>query len=183
MGSGDGKVKRIVGAEAKWVVEREVVLDGKVNSLALSPDGSELLAGTTSGKIYRVDASSLSSMINTEGHLEGISDLAFPKDSSEIFTTIDGGGNAIVWDMNNLTAITRATPGTINRAPGVSICIGDDNSIICGYQDGFIRAFDITGKAYSPLKWEIVNGHRGPVTCVYAVENKEIESDSNHLIV
>lgn len=169
VGSGDAKLKKLVGYESKWVLEREVLLDSRIIALNLSPDGSELLAGTANGKIYRVDTQTLSATVHTEGHLEGINDLAFPKGSSEIFATIDGGGNAIVWDTSNLNAITRTTPGTNNRVPGMSVCIAEDNSIVCGYQDGFIRAFDVTGNRFSPLKWEVVNGHRGPVTCIYAV--------------
>lgn len=54
VGSGDGKIKKLVGAETKWVLESEVLLKGAVKSLSSDPYSNELLAGTSVGNIYRV---------------------------------------------------------------------------------------------------------------------------------
>jgi hypothetical protein len=49
----------------------------------------------------------------------------------------------------------------MNKLYGTTVTIAEDNSIVCGYSDGFIRAFKITNKAFSPVVWEIVNAHKG----------------------
>lgn len=75
-----------------------------------------------------------------------------------------------MWDNNELTLITKCAAGTMQRTTGTSVTIGEDSSIIGGYGDGFIRAFQIVqGKKYSPSKWEIVNAHKGSVSSIYCV--------------
>ena len=44
----------------------------------------------------------------------------------------------------------------------------DDDSVVAGWKDGFIRAFDRTN---GNKIWEIANAHRGSVTAVYADAN------------
>jgi FOG: WD40 repeat len=160
----------MVGKATKYTLEREVILEGRIVSLDLSPDGTELLAGSATGKIFKSLTSDLSSTINSEGHVEHISQVAFKKDKVDIFATIDHAGQIIVWDLNTLNVITRCTSGTINKAKGMSVCIADDDTIVSGWDDGFIRCFEVSDKKYSAMKWEIVNAHRGAVTCVYAVK-------------
>ena len=57
----------------------------------------------------------------------------------------------------------------MSKSYGGCIAIGEDESIVCGYSDGFIRAFKFTTKPYSPILWEIVNAHKGYVTAVFVV--------------
>lgn len=54
VGSGDGKIKKLGGSDTRWNLERELCLDGKMNSITVDPTGNELLAGTSNGRIYRI---------------------------------------------------------------------------------------------------------------------------------
>ena len=170
IGTGDSKVKKLVGKESKFIIEREVLVEGRIVSLTISNDGSELLIGTSIGKIYRSLANNLTTTLHTEGHVESINDLSFGKNLNDYFATIDSGGNILAWDTNSLNVITRCTPNSLNKPKGLSVCIADDNTIVSGWNDGFVRCFEITKNRISPLKWEIVNAHKGAVTCVYAVK-------------
>lgn len=46
VGSGDGRLKKLVGGDGKWNLEAEIILEGKVVSISLSPNKNELLVGT-----------------------------------------------------------------------------------------------------------------------------------------
>jgi hypothetical protein len=35
-------------------LERELCLDGKINSITIDPTGYELLAGTSNGRLYKI---------------------------------------------------------------------------------------------------------------------------------
>lgn len=61
------------GSDMMWRQEAEASLDGGVVSLSLGADGSELLAGTQEGSVYRVLPSDLSStkvrgVLHTDRH-------------------------------------------------------------------------------------------------------------------
>ena len=59
------------------------------------------------------------------------------------------------------------TTGKLNN--GSSCCIAlDDDSIVTGWRDGFIRCFD---RSHNTLLWEIANAHRGSITSVYVDAN------------
>ena len=77
VGSGDGKVKKLVGQETKWVLDREVLLKGRVTTLSADPFHNEILAGTSTGNIYRIFPDDLSATLHTEGHVTPINDVAF----------------------------------------------------------------------------------------------------------
>ena len=46
-------------------------------TLSLDPFGNEVLAGTSSGNIYRVYTDDLSATLHIEGHVTYISDVSF----------------------------------------------------------------------------------------------------------
>jgi len=68
VGSGDGKVKKLTGSDTRWNLERELCLEGRMNSITIDPNGNELLAGTSNGRIYRINTGHLDSSVHTEGH-------------------------------------------------------------------------------------------------------------------
>jgi WD40 repeat protein len=125
--------------------------------------------GSNFGKMYRVIASNLDCTIHCEGHLQAIVGLSLPRTSNDIFVTIDMEGFILVWDLNDVLVITRCAPNSMNRVRGSSICLDDDKTVVSGWKDGFLRAFQITNKPVSPIKWELANGHKGSVTAIYAV--------------
>ncbi len=96
--------------------------------------------------------------------------MAFPKNSSDIFATLGSEGVINVWDNNTMSIITKCSSQTANRVPAISVCFGEDGSVVTGWKDGFVRAFAIDGsKQYSPCLWEIANAHKGGVLSIYVV--------------
>lgn len=169
IGSGDGKLKRLIGKDYKWGQDLEIQLEGRIVSLSLCPNGKELLAGTSSGVIYRVLLSNFDTVVHIEGQIDGINDISFFYDKNDIFGTIDNVGMLSVWDLNDLVMVTRCLPASNKRIKGFSLSFTDDKCIAGGWEDGFIRCYDITKSKYSPLKWEIANAHRGGVTTLFIV--------------
>ena len=71
-----------------------------------------------------------------------------------------------MWDLSEYKSIFTAT--SVKNSRGSSCCIaGDDNSIVTGWRDGFIRCYETTGR----VLWEIANAHRGAVTSLYCDAN------------
>ncbi len=165
VGGGDGKVKKLSTAGGKWNLTHEAQVDGKVTSLTLSSDKKELLAGTNLGKIYRLLSSDLSFMVHTDAHFSCINDISFGG-RSDVFATIDEGGIVKLWDGGEYKTTFTASGG--NQTQGVCVCIAEDQSIITGWRDGSIKAFDPVNQV---MLWEMIGTHRGAVTSVYADEN------------
>lgn len=111
----------------------------------------------------------MDALLYIEGHAASITSLAFLKTRNDIFATIDTLGYIYVWDNNDFNIITKCTPGTMNKVHGTTVTIAEDNTVIGGFDDGFIRCFAISNKKFSPVKWEIVNAHKGSVCSLYAV--------------
>lgn len=101
----------------------------------------EIIIGTSSNSIYRVLTHTVDAMLHTEGHLSSIEGVCFPHGKNDFFTTIDSSGLTYVWDNNDLNIITKCTPGNMGKAQGTCVTISEDDMIICGYTDGFIRAY------------------------------------------
>jgi WD40 repeat protein len=124
------------------------------------------MVGTTSGKLYRMLTADLSYMIHTDAHSACINDIAFGSRSDQ-FACIDENGFVKLWDSSEYKTTFTAMPN--KQCKGTSVCIGlNDNSLITGWRDGFIRAYDTQSKTQI---WELANAHRGAVTVVYADAN------------
>lgn len=82
IGSGDGKLKKLMIANGQWNLTHEAQLDSRVMSICVSNDKKEVIAGTIGGKLYRVLADDLSFLLHTDAHTGSINDLHFsPKRS------------------------------------------------------------------------------------------------------
>jgi hypothetical protein len=77
VGSGDGKVKKLMGQDVTWSIVAESYLGGKITSLSNSSDLRELVCGTSLGGIYRLLANDLSNMLYAESHSGAVTDVAF----------------------------------------------------------------------------------------------------------
>lgn len=63
---------------------------------------------------------------------------------------IDENGAVKLWDLSEYKSIFTALP--IKNARGSSCCIAkDDNTLVTGWRDGFIRCYDTSGR----IVWEI----------------------------
>ena len=167
VGSGDGKLKRMNIADGKWNMTHEAQLDSKVMSITVSQDGQELIAGTVGGKLYRVLTTDLSFLLHTDAHTGSINDCFFHPKRSDQFVSIDENGISKIWDLSEYKSIFTGHTGKQNS--GSSCCIAlDDDTIVTGWRDGFIRCFD---RNTQTIIWEIANAHRGAITSVYADAN------------
>ena len=167
VGSGDGKLKRLNIGDGKWNMTHEAQLDSKVQSVSVSQDGKELIAGTIGGKIYRVLTADLSYLLHTDAHTGAINDCYFSPKRSDQFVSIDDNGISKIWDLSDYKSIFTGHSG--RQIGGSSCCIAlDDDSIVTGWKDGFIRAFDRSGQN---VIWEVANAHRGSVTSIYCDAN------------
>ena len=110
-----------------------------MTSIALSADKKEILAGTSLGKIYRLLAADLSFMIHTDAHFACINAISFGG-AVDNFVTIDDAGIVKMWDTNEYKTVFTASGG--NDSKGYSCCIGEDGTIITGWEDGSIKCFD-----------------------------------------
>jgi WD40 repeat protein len=69
--------------------------------------------------------------------------------------------------LSEYRSVFTGTTGKQNS--GSSCCIAlDDDSIVTGWRDGFIRAFDRTSQS---IIWEVANAHRGAITSLYVDAN------------
>ena len=167
VGSGDGKVKKLSVAGGSWNLTHEAQLDSKVMSIQVSQDGKELLAGTLGGKLYRVLTDDLSFLLHTDAHTGSINDIHFSPQRSDQFISIDDNGSFKIWDLSEYKPVFSGNTGKQNS--GTSCCIAlDDNTLITGWRDGFIRCHDRNTKAQL---WDIANAHKGAVTSLYADAN------------
>lgn len=99
-----------------------------------------MIVGTNGGKIYRMLTTDLSFMLHTDAHTGCINDLAFGKRFDQ-FVCIDENGAVKIWDLSEYKSLFTANPGKTSK--GSSCCIAlDDLSIVTGWRDGFIRAYD-----------------------------------------
>jgi WD40 repeat protein len=166
VGSGDGKLKKLGIADGKWNLTHEAQLDSKITSLTVSNDGKELLAGTIGGKLYRVLEGDLSFLLHTDAHTGSINDISFTPKRSDQFLSIDENGCSKIWDLSEYKAIFTGTTGKTHSGSSCTIAL-DDDSIVTGWRDGFIRCFNSAGQ----IIWDVANAHRGSVTALYVDAN------------
>ncbi len=166
IGGGDGRVKKLDLISGKWNLTHEAQLEGKVTSLSLSVDHKELVAGTSTDRIYRLLTTDLSYLVHTEAHDGGVNDIAFGSTRSDQFACIDSAGACKVWDSSEYKCVFNAKHHKL--VPGRSCAILNDGTVMTGWEDGFVRCYEVSSGA---LVWEIANAHKGAVTAVYGDKN------------
>jgi len=84
-----------------------------------------------------------------------------------VFAAIDESGALKVWDLSEYKCQVTMMPAKVTG--GVSCFFAkDDNTILTGWRDGFIRCFDHTRRCQL---WEVAQAHRGAITSIYADQN------------
>lgn len=117
----------------------EAQLDSKVMSVNLSNDKKELIAGTCGGKLYRVLTNDLSFLLHSDAHTGVIKDVDFGNNCDK-FVSIDENSALKLWDLSDYKCLYTGYPS--KAAAGVSVCFAkDDETVISGWSDGFLRAF------------------------------------------
>ncbi len=158
-GAGDGSIKKYYGKDLSWVLDGEVVIQGRVISLSLRSDGRELIAGTDGGKIYRINAANMEASLHSQCPIASVNAIAFGR-LNDLFGTVSSDGTLSVWDLGDYKV--RMSAG-YKKGGRCIIFTPDDDTIVSGWDDSFIRAHTISSS--KPL-FEIPNAHRGSVTAV-----------------
>lgn len=136
-------------------------------SINLSNDRNEIICGTEGGKLYRILTNDLSYLLHSDAHISIINDISFGSDSNS-FVTVDEAGAVKMWDLSEYKCLFTGYPTRQSAASRVFFT-KDDNTVLVGYRDGFLRCFD-TVSTKTQL-WDISQAHRGAVTAIYADQN------------
>jgi hypothetical protein len=182
MGAGDGKVKHFEGEDQSWAMEAEAQLDGRVVSLSLTADRRGLIAGTSAGRIYSLDASTLRAQLLCAAHTAPVVAATFGALSSEVVATASADGTVRVWDLNSYECTYSAT-----RAGQAPTCLffggelgGGCPLLLSGWSDGAVYCYDPTANADARAPpalpsgaavargflWAIAQAHAGAVTAL-----------------
>merc|ERR1712086_447567 len=162
LGAGDGMIKKMAGRDMSWELLAEVKVSGRVVSLSVSADGTELIVGTSMGRVYKALTEDLSIM-----------DVAFGT-QSDTFATVSRDGSVRIWDLHEYSIVAQNS----ERCEGKCISYSGGVSVTTGWADGFIRSFD---SASGMKNWEIANAHKGAITSI--VDSPTANSSEGALIV
>jgi WD40 repeat protein len=141
-------------------------VDGAVTSLSLVANGTELLVGTETGRVYRMLTADLTSQLVAVGHTDKVTCVAFGS-RSDVFASGTQKGNVKVWDLSDYGVLSETTVAGENGVEGgvASICWVGDEAVVTGWHDTFVRCHDASTMQ---CLWEIPNAHRGAVMSVAA---------------
>ncbi|TMW61987.1 hypothetical protein Poli38472_009480 [Pythium oligandrum] len=162
VGAGDGVLKKLVGREAEWNLVGQVQLVGGITSISVSPDGSQVFAGTSAGKMYHIVSTTLVPTELASSHLGSVAGCGYNEASSEEFATISMDGSLRVWNLSTYRLKCMAT----EAVAGLCLAFTKKQNpplIVSGWADGWVRAFDASS---AQKKWHIANAHRSEVTTV-----------------
>ena len=178
-GMGDGTLKLLQGEDLQWTCLADAQLDGEVRSVTVSADGRQVLAGTSLGNIYLLDARELRPL-GLDGnyaaryepllasHPQPINCISFGG-SSEWFISSAESGHLRRWELSHY-GVEFETPPPVKTTDAYAVvraeCLSiDKDTLECltGWSDGNVRCYD--ARTGAPL-WEIVKAHRGGVSCI-----------------
>jgi len=171
-GCGDGKLKLLAGQDLDWEMLAETALAGQIRSLGLAADGGLLLAGTSEGNIYILDAKTLAIVgLADDGgppgpllssHTGAIRCLAFGA-NSERFVTGAEDGLLREWELSHYSVVYEAPPAAKDPTEAHALCceyVG--HGVISGWSDGIIRFHEA-----GALQWRSAGlAHRGGVCAI-----------------
>jgi len=105
-----------------------------------SNDKNELIVGTQGGKMYRILQNDLSFLLHSDAHVQTINDVSFGADSNT-FCSVDESGILKMWDLSDYKCLYTGQPNRQSAASRVFFA-KDDNTVLVGYRDGFLRCYD-----------------------------------------
>jgi WD40 repeat protein len=163
-GCGDGTV--VTMKPENFKVQRSTAVQGSVTSIAVR-GGDYFFVGTATSNTYVVKLEGLVAELRSTCHYDGIADIAFPADYSEVFATCSRN-DIRVWNSRSCIELLRI------QVPNLTCtCITfsmDGKSIISGWSDGKIRAF---GPQSGKLLYVINDAHQGGVTAIACTNDNE----------
>ena len=154
-----------------------MVLDGAVLSLSLTRNNLEMIAGCSSGSVYRIASQDLVNMLCGSAHTTAISCICFGS-SVGSFVTGTVGGEIRVWDIGDYAAQSVSRPTKSGAV--LSVCVAEGVSgaaggsvVISGWEDGSIRGHDMAD--LSRQLWLISCAHRGGTNSVAVHRSNQLE--------
>ena len=140
----------------------QIDLHGGVTALSLSPSGSEVLAGCSSGNIYRCLTQRLASDLITTSHTTAVTAIScgsFEGERSGLFATGTANGELRVWDIADYACVATRS----ERKSGSVMCLGlmaNNSLVVSGWKDGSVKCHDMT---LNRMVWQIPQAHRDGV--------------------
>lgn len=131
----------------------------EVTSVAFSPDGGTVLAGSKDGLARLWDANSAKEIRSFQGHTDAVTSVAFSP-NGRFVVTASGDKTARLWDVASTKEI-RSFTGHTEAVNSVAFS-PDGRSVVTGSDDKTVRLWDVAGGK------EIRSflGHSGKVTSV-----------------
>ena len=127
-----------------WGTERAVKdLDTEVLTLALSPDGKTLLAGTENGTIYVLEPISLRELKKINHHRSPVVSIHFSSDNTLIISS-EKDRKTVVWDSKKYEPLF--TLEGHSRTVTGSTVLQDGDHIITAGEEGIVRVWKRHGR-------------------------------------
>ncbi len=119
-----------------------------IQSLAVSPDGRYIAAGSNNGQVRVWREQNLLMHLTIQAHTDRVEAVAFSPDGRAL-ATVSWDGSIRLWDVDS-GAIIWATGD--QRIPVTSVAISPSGKVVSGSYDGAIRIWDLhTGKHLAHL--------------------------------
>jgi len=164
-GGGDGSVK-LFGEDNESYAS--TTLDGSVVSLSLSQDMLEVIAGTATGSIFRINLQTMNYIAVAESHTGSVIAVAFSTKYPDRFATASDDATVRVWDIVEYSNCSIGYPRSHQPSGSKPLCLGFSDIVVSGWDDGSIIAHDIdTGENL----WFIERAHPGGVTAIRLSHN------------
>ena len=188
-GGGDKTMKLLVGdGDMSWELRRECGLDGAVRSVSAMSNGTEALVACSSGTIYRCLLGDFSNNVVGVGHTQAVSCMGFsqardmgdtqlgsPQENvGTFFATGTRSGELRVWDVADYACL--AVTSYPKSGAVLSVIMPDNNTVISGWEDGFIRCHD--SQTLNRQLWYIATAHRGGCTTL----GSHVDSSLQYLV-
>lgn len=164
VGCGDGLLKTYTVEGHSLEPDAAIQLSGRVSSIDISPDGAEIIAGSSDGLIYRALTTDLRSFTVSSTSVTGsLTGASFGGASNEMFTTASGDGKVFTWNLSTYDPVS-VSGGVAKGVKPTKVAWSHDGSkLVAGWDDGFVRAYDAQS---GRQEWVIVTAHRGAVTAL-----------------
>lgn len=150
------------------------MIESPIKTAVLSSNESEVVLNCVSGSIHRCLLSNFNNAVVTVGHTGSVACVAFNYDKnfqSNFFATGSSSGEVRVWDISDYACI--AVSRNNQNGALLSICIFKNDSIITGWEDGFIRCHDLA--TLNRQLWYIPNAHRAGIQSIAYYLDRSLE--------
>jgi WD40 repeat protein len=165
VGTGNGTVAALKAKTYKQF--KMATVEGAVTSLTVRGSGHQFFIGTSTAQIYLFQFKDFSQELMSSCHYDAITDICFPRRSSELFAT-SSRHDARIWHSTTGKELLRIK--VANLFCNAIEITPDGKAIITGWDDGKIRAFyPETAKSI----YTIHNAHSKGVTALAVTSNSK----------